>query len=126
VKLAAPEPEPEPEPVIPDWLWPALGVGLPVLGLGGLSLVAIKALPPFALAGAGLLGMLLLPVSKLFLSDARPCATPGEPHDDDMGGYVQPPKTGGTSTSAYAALILMMLSGGGAALLLRRRREEEA
>jgi len=48
---------------LPSWLLPALGIGLPILGLGGLGIVAIGALPIITIIGAGIIGLILLPLA---------------------------------------------------------------
>jgi len=48
-------------------LLPLVALGLTVLGVGGLSIAAIAALPPLLLGGAALLGLLLFPLALLLL-----------------------------------------------------------
>lgn len=51
---------------LPTWVvLPFLGIGLPLMGLGGIALPAIAALPIITLVGASILGFFLFPLALL-------------------------------------------------------------
>jgi len=57
---------------LPNWWLPALGVGLPLFGMGGLNIDEIGALHTCVVVGVGVVGLLLMPFAFLLPSVFRP------------------------------------------------------